>query len=51
MSMEETVRHKKKESTLKWFIMAIIPFVNLYVLWKLAELVASHEKILKAEKE
>jgi hypothetical protein len=40
----ETVRHKKKDSTLMWFIIGIIPILDLYFLWKLAELVASHEK-------
>lgn len=41
----ETVRHKKKESTLKWFIIALIPILNLWVLWKVAELVSAHEKV------
>ena len=45
----ETVRHKKKESTFKWFIIAIIPILNLWFLWKLAELVAAHEKISQDE--
>ncbi len=41
----ESVRHKKKESTLKWFIIAIIPILDLYFLWRLAEIVAAHEKV------
>ncbi|MGD1055763.1 MAG: hypothetical protein ABR867_06745 [Nitrososphaerales archaeon] len=41
----ETVRHKKKESTFKWFIIAIIPILDLWFLWKLAEIVSAHEKI------
>ena len=42
-TMVETVRHKKKESTLKWFIIAIIPVVNLYFLWRTAEIISAHE--------
>ncbi len=41
----ESVRHKKKESTLKWFVLVIIPIVNIYFLWRLAEMVAAHEKV------
>jgi hypothetical protein len=44
--MIETQKHRKKESTLKWFIIAIIPILDLYFLWKLAETVASHEKTI-----
>jgi len=41
----ETVRHKKKGSTLVWFIIAIIPILDLYFLWKAAEIIAAHEKV------
>ena len=41
----ETIRHKKKGSTLVWFIIAIIPILDLYFLWKAAEVIASHEKV------
>jgi hypothetical protein len=41
----ETVRHKKKESTLKWFIIGIIPILDLWFLWKAAEVIAAHEKV------
>jgi hypothetical protein len=41
----ETVKHKKKESTLKWFIFALIPILNLYFFWKVAEIVSAHEKV------
>ncbi len=34
---------KKPESTLLWFILAFIPLVNLYVLWKLAKVLANIE--------
>lgn len=44
-TMVETVRHKKKESTLKWFIIAIIPVVNLYFLWRTAEIISAHERV------
>jgi hypothetical protein len=47
----ETVRHKKKDSTLMWFIIGIIPILDLYFLWKLAELVASHEKFTEIRSE
>ncbi len=45
----EVVRHKeKKDSTAKWIILAIIPLVNLYFLWKTAELVVvGHEKVAR----
>lgn len=41
----DTVRHKKKESTLLWFIIGIIPIVDLYFLWKAAEIIAAHERV------
>jgi len=41
----ETLRHKKKESTVKWFIIGLIPILDLYLLWKVAEVVSAHEKI------
>jgi|GEM_PF-913509 hypothetical protein len=41
----ETVRHKKKESTLKWFIIGIIPILDLWLFWRLAEIVSAHEKV------
>ena len=44
--MIETVKHKKKESTVKWFIFALIPILDLYFLWRLAETVAAHEKTI-----
>lgn len=42
---QELLNHKdKKGSTVKWFIFALIPILNLYWLWKAAEVVSSHEK-------
>jgi len=41
--MVETVKHKKKGSTFKWFILAFIPILDLYLLWKVAALIAAHE--------
>jgi len=41
----ETIRHKKKGSTLVWFIIGIVPILDLYFLWKAAEVIASHEKV------
>ncbi len=44
MSQNESIRHKKKkESTAKWFIFMLIPFLNIWAMWKMAELVAAHE--------
>lgn len=34
----------KKESTTKWFVISLIPIINLYFLWKLAENVSGHGK-------
>lgn len=47
--MVETVRHRKKESTLKWFLMLIIPIVDIYAFWKLAELLSAHEKTIASK--
>lgn len=44
MAQERLTHRKKKESTAKWFIFSIIPVVNLYWLWKVAEIVSGHEK-------
>ena len=44
--MIETVRHKKKGSTIMWFIIGLIPILDLYFLWKVAEIVAAHEKTI-----
>ncbi|MGB8780546.1 MAG: hypothetical protein WCD81_07855 [Candidatus Bathyarchaeia archaeon] len=44
--MIETVKHRKKESTLKWFLILIIPILDLYGLWKLAEILSAHEKTI-----
>ncbi|MDG6909565.1 MAG: hypothetical protein JRN57_01555 [Nitrososphaerota archaeon] len=41
----ETLRHKKKESTLKWFIIGLIPILDLWFYWRLSEIVAAHEKV------
>lgn len=41
----------KKESTVKWFIISIIPILNLYFLWKLAQSVSGHEKRISGEYE
>ncbi len=36
---------EKKGSTALWFILAIIPIVNIYFMWKAAEEVSAHEVI------
>jgi predicted nucleic acid-binding Zn ribbon protein len=42
----ERIDHKeKKESTLKWFIIGIIPIVDLYLFWRVADLISGHEKV------
>lgn len=44
----EHLMHKdKKDSNIKWFIFAIVPILNLYFLWKLAESVSGHEKVAR----
>ncbi|MBS3815808.1 MAG: hypothetical protein KGY45_04520 [Hadesarchaea archaeon] len=47
MAKETLVHKEKKDSTAKWFIIGIIPILNLYYLWKSAENVAGHEKATK----
>lgn len=44
--MENTkLKHvKNKKSVLKWFVLGLIPVVNLYVLYKVALLIAYHEE-------
>lgn len=45
---EEVLTHKeRKGSTILWFVIAIIPIVGLYYLWKAAENVSGHEKVIK----
>jgi hypothetical protein len=45
---KERIDHKeKKDSTLKWFVIGIIPIVNLYLLWKAGEVISGHEKVFK----
>jgi len=39
----------KKESTWKWLIIAAIPVVNLYYLWKIAEMVSGHKTEISGE--
>lgn len=42
---QESLAHKdRKDSTAKWFIFMLIPILNLYWLWKAAEVVSGHEK-------
>ncbi len=44
----EILEHKsKKDSTVKWFVIGLIPILNLYLLWKSAENIAGHEVIIK----
>ncbi len=44
----EQLHHKeKKESTAKWFIFFIIPILNLYWLWKVAESVSGHDDVIR----
>ncbi len=43
---QEMLEHlEKKGSTALWFILAIIPIVNIYFMWKAAEDVSVHETI------
>ena len=42
----EALEHKeRKDSTLKWFVIGIIPIAALYLYWKVAETISGHEKI------
>ncbi|WP_455278585.1 hypothetical protein [[Eubacterium] cellulosolvens] len=48
--VSECIGHKKqKNSTLKWFILSLIPIVNIYVAWKMAEIISGHEKTYLSE--
>ena len=45
----ETARHGRRGSAALWFILFFVPIVNLYVLYKFAWLLATHEKDIVAE--
>jgi hypothetical protein len=41
---EDNMKFKSKpESSLKWFVLAIIPIVNLYWVWKVSKIIANTE--------
>jgi len=42
MSMEH---RKSKASTLPWFIIALIPILNLYWVWKVTRVLVEHKEI------
>ena len=45
---QQILEHKtKKDSTVKWFIFALVPILNFYVLWKAAENISGHEVAIK----
>lgn len=45
---QERLAHKdQKDSTAKWFIFSIIPILNIYWMWKAAEIISGHEKYIK----
>lgn len=44
MAQESLIHKDKKDSTVKWFIFMLIPILNLYWLWKAAEVVSGHGK-------
>jgi len=43
----ETVEHTKRGSVFLRFVMGLIPIVNLYWIWKVSELLATHEKSIR----
>ena len=52
------IHSKGKRETIIWFLLAFVPIVNLYFIWRLAKLIAQHEdtesessKEIKAETE
>jgi hypothetical protein len=36
--------HPKAKGTGKWFILSIIPILNIYALWKVCKLLAMHQE-------
>jgi hypothetical protein len=45
--VQESLAHKdKKDSTVKWFIFMLVPILNFYWLWKVAEMISGHEKYI-----
>jgi len=43
----ETVKHVKRGSRLKWLILSFIPIADLYVLWKICGILATHEDTIQ----
>jgi len=45
---KERIDHKeRKGSTLMWFVIGLIPIVDLYFFWKAAEQISGHEKVIE----
>ncbi|KXB02629.1 hypothetical protein AKJ45_01090 [candidate division MSBL1 archaeon SCGC-AAA261F19] len=49
--VEQLAHKNKKGSTVEWFILSIIPILNIYWLWKAAQNVAGHDKVVKEQHE
>ena len=47
MAQQILEHKKKKDSTIKWFIIAIIPILNFYFLWKAAENISGHDVTIR----
>ena len=47
IAVEKLDHKERKGSTLKWFVIAILPVANLYFLWKTAENISGHEKTFR----
>lgn len=42
--VDNMLEHRKiRESAVLWFILALIPIINFYVLYKMAVLIANHQ--------
>jgi len=39
----ETLEHQEKKSGAALFLVGLVPLLNLYLLWKVADVVSGHE--------
>ncbi len=46
MELHVYPEHKPEEGVLKWFILLLLPLVNLYALWRLSKLSGAHRQVL-----
>ncbi len=46
MELHVYPEHRPEEGVAKWFVLLLLPIVNLYALWRLSKLSGSHRQVL-----